>query len=121
MTIIYGVMFVKLPGENEYKELFRTPAFDVIKNGPQGQEIFVQRLPVTFKHNSQLSRTVYFSNYFYWVGDVRDCSAWPGLKGIAQQFSTGNWGMVTNNTKIKIPHSRINMEERRGESKEKIY
>jgi len=87
---------------DEYKELFRTPAFDVIKNGPQGQEIFVQRLPVTFKHNSQLSRTVYFSNYFYWVGDVRDCSAWPGLKGIAQQFSTGNWGMVTNNTKIKI-------------------
>jgi len=87
---------------DEYKELFRTPAYDVIKNGPQGQEVFVQRLPMTFKHNAQLSRTVYFSNYFFWLGDVRDYSAWPVLKGIGEKFATGKWGVVTNKTRMKI-------------------
>jgi len=90
---------------NSYKgceDLFETRQFDTIAGGPQGQGMFVRRFPVTFKANSQLSRTVYLSNYLFWLGEVREASVWPVLRKVTQQFSTGNWGLVTNNLHMRV-------------------
>jgi NAD(P)-dependent dehydrogenase (short-subunit alcohol dehydrogenase family)/phosphopantetheinyl transferase len=44
--------------------------FDII-DGPKGQPVFVFQFPVTFKEASNPSRTLYFSNYFNWLGKLR--------------------------------------------------
>ena len=51
---------------------------------------------------SILSCTVYFSNYFYWMGEVRETSIWPVLKKVSNLFSTGKFGVVTGSSYIKI-------------------
>jgi len=86
----------------DYEDLFDTNHFEIIDNGPQGQGIFIYRLPLGFRPNSQLSRTVYFSNYFFWVGEIREASMWPVLREVSRQFATGKYGIVTNNSYIKI-------------------
>jgi len=68
------------------------PHYEIMDGGPQGQVMFVHRFPVTFMPAGQLSRSVYFSHYFFWAGLVHEASAWPVLKKIADQFKTGQWG-----------------------------
>jgi len=84
-------------GYKGYADLFETRHFEAIEGGPQGQGMFVHRFPVTFKASSHLSRTVYFANYFFWLGEIREASLWPVMKKVKKQFSTGKWGLVTNN------------------------
>lgn len=90
---------VDYPG---YEALFDRQHYKIIEGGPQGQGIFVYRFPVTFMPSGQLSRHVYYSHYFYWAGKVREASAWPVLKKIADQFATGRWGGITNFAELKI-------------------
>ncbi len=86
-----------------FEELFSVKTFATAEAfGPQGQGVFFYRFPVTFKANAQLSRKVYFSNYFYWLGKVREIGVWPILGKVAEQFATGKWGLVTNKTRIRI-------------------
>lgn len=86
-----------------YADLVSIQSYDTMeRGGPQGQGIFIHRFPLNFKPNAQLSRTVYFSNYFFWLGEVREMSAWPILRKISEQFATGKWGLVTNKTHLKI-------------------
>jgi enediyne polyketide synthase len=85
-----------------YEALFNRQHYKIIEGGPQGQGIFVYRFPVTFMPAGQLSRHVYYSHYFFWAGKVREASAWPVLKRIADQFGTGHWGGVTNFADLKI-------------------
>ncbi|UCF94755.1 MAG: SDR family NAD(P)-dependent oxidoreductase, partial [Desulfobacterales bacterium] len=89
-------------GYDGYSDLFELRSFDTLKAGPQGQGMFVHRFPVTFKANAQLTRTVYFANYFFWLGEIREASLWPVLGRVARQFSTGKWGLVTNNLHMHI-------------------
>lgn len=67
-----------------------------------GHNIFIHRFPITFKENANLSGSVYFSNYFGWMGKVRELAMWPVYEKIAQQFTTGKWGMVTNSSQTKF-------------------
>jgi len=86
-----------------YKGLLDLNHVEVIADGgPQGQPAFVQRFPVTFRPSAQLSRTLYFSKYVDWIGEVRESSAWPVLGEISKQFSSGEWGQVTNYTSLTI-------------------
>ncbi|MCP4716512.1 MAG: hypothetical protein GY868_15435, partial [Deltaproteobacteria bacterium] len=85
-----------------YEALFNRQHYKIIEGGPQGQGIFIYRLPVTFMPAGQLSRHVYYSHYFFWAGEVREASAWPVLKELADQFSTGQWGGITNFADLKI-------------------
>ena len=85
-----------------YEEITKKRHFEMIKDGPQGQDVFIQRFPVTFKHNAQLSRTLYFSNYFFWLGEIREAAVWPVLGRLGQQFATSKCGMVTNYTNARI-------------------
>jgi acyl-CoA thioesterase FadM len=74
----------------------------MIEGGPQGQLVFVQRLPVTFQPSANLSRTIYFSNFIKWMGNTREASAWPVLAEMSDQFASGRWGGVTNYGHLKI-------------------
>jgi acyl-CoA thioesterase FadM len=74
----------------------------MIEGGPQGQLVFVQRLPVTFQPSANLSRTIYFSNFIKWMGNTREASAWPVLAEMSDEFASGRWGGVTNYGHLKI-------------------
>jgi enediyne polyketide synthase len=86
-----------------YNDLVSVKSYENVEQvGPQGQSIFIHRFPITFKPNAQLSRKVYFSNYFFWLGEAREMGLWPVLGKIGEQFATGKWGFVTNKTQMKI-------------------
>jgi enediyne polyketide synthase len=86
-----------------YKDLLHLDHMEFLADGgPQGQPAFVQRFPVTFRPSAQLSRTLYFSKYVDWIGEVREASVWPVLGKISKQFSSGEWGQITNYTSVKI-------------------
>jgi acyl-CoA thioesterase FadM/3-hydroxymyristoyl/3-hydroxydecanoyl-(acyl carrier protein) dehydratase len=89
-----------LPG---YDDLVSIKSYETVEQGgPQGQGYFIHRFPITFKPNAQLSRKVYFSNYFFWLGEVREMGVWPILGEVGEQFATGKWGLVTNKSHMKI-------------------
>lgn len=85
-----------------YEPLYENRPFEMIEGGPQGQLVFVQRLPVTFQPSANLSRTIYFSNFIKWMGNTREASAWPVLAQMSDQFASGRWGGVTNYGHLKI-------------------
>jgi enediyne polyketide synthase len=86
-----------------YTDLVSIKSYEnVEQGGPQGQDLFIHRFPVTFKPNAHLSRKVYFPNYFFWLGEVREMAVWPVLGRIGMLFETGKWGLVTNKTHLKI-------------------
>ncbi len=90
---------VNYPG---FEDLFDRHHYKLIKAGPEGQDVFIHRFPVTFQPAGQLSRHVYFSHYFFWAGMVREASAWPVLERLSEQFESGKWGGVTNFADLKI-------------------
>jgi enediyne polyketide synthase len=88
---------------NDYSELVSIKSYEAVEEGgPQGQGFFIHRFPITFKPNANLSRRVYFSNYFFWLGEVREMALWPILEKIGEQVATGKWGLITNKTRMKI-------------------
>ncbi|MCD6185421.1 MAG: SDR family NAD(P)-dependent oxidoreductase [Deltaproteobacteria bacterium] len=85
-----------------YEDLLDMDHIGMSIDGPQDQGVFIQRFYVGFKPNAQLSRTVYFSNYPCWLGEVREASVWPVLGTVGEQFAKGKYGQVTNNTHLQI-------------------
>ncbi len=86
-----------------YEILCDKPSTRVLPGaGPQGQMVMAHRFPVTFRPSAQLSRKVYFSNYFFWAGEAREISALPVLGKLADQFSSGKCGGVTNFAHLKV-------------------
>ncbi len=85
-----------------YEGLVDHRCYKITNAGPQGQTVFIQRMPVTFYPAGQLSRTVYFSHYLFWAGAVREAATWPILAQLGRQVATGKWGGVTNYTDLVI-------------------
>jgi enediyne polyketide synthase len=75
--------------------------FDIV-DGPKGQPVFIFQFPVTFKEASNPSRTIYFSQYFTWLGKLREFVIQPIYEKLVESFSTGKWGMVTNHAETQI-------------------
>ncbi len=86
----------------DYMNLFNMDHVGMNLDGPQGQGIFYQCFHVGFRPSAQLSRTVYFSNYCFWLGEVREASVWPVLKTLGDEFTSGKFGQVTNDTHLYI-------------------
>jgi acyl-CoA thioesterase FadM/phosphopantetheinyl transferase len=80
----------------------REPAYEILPAGPHGELIFIQRFPVTFKPSAQLSRYVYFTHFFDWMGHAREASTWPIMQDLINLLSTGQWGSVTNYSRLQI-------------------
>ena len=68
----------------------------------QNQIVFTKRFPVTFKHTQNMSRSVYFANYFDWMGDIREYCLSPIIKNIKELLEKGQLGMATNSAKVRI-------------------
>jgi acyl transferase domain-containing protein/phytoene dehydrogenase-like protein/NADP-dependent 3-hydroxy acid dehydrogenase YdfG/acyl-CoA thioesterase FadM len=73
-----------------------------IENGPQDQPVFFFHFPVTFKEAANISKTLYFSNYFVWLGKLREYLVQPIYDKLVEYFSTGKWGAVTNHAETRI-------------------
>jgi len=71
-------------------------------SGPQEQYVFSKQFPVTFKTNKLLSKRVYFSNYFDWMGELREYSILPIMDTLSSMLETGGWGLATNSVKLDI-------------------
>jgi len=67
-----------------------------------GRLISKVRFPVTFKEASNLSRTLNFSNYFAWIGKLRELMIQPVMEKVVEKFASGKWGMVTNYAETEI-------------------
>ncbi len=67
-----------------------------ISDGPQGQRAFNFNFPVTFRETANPSRTIYFSQYFDWIGKLREYIIHPIYQDLVKLFSSGKWGAVTN-------------------------
>ena len=71
-------------------------------DGPQGQLTYEQRFQVSFKESAGLGRKVYFSQYFRWVGQIRELPMERIASQMMADFLTGDWGMVTNSVSLRI-------------------
>ncbi|MFZ5773166.1 MAG: SDR family NAD(P)-dependent oxidoreductase, partial [Thermodesulfobacteriota bacterium] len=67
-----------------------------ISDGPQGQRVFNFNFPVTFRETANPSRTIYFSQYFDWIGKLREYIIHPIYEDLVKLFTSGKWGAVTN-------------------------
>lgn len=73
-----------------------------LKFSTQPQQPFCLRFPIVYKETSNLSQTVYFSNFFAWMGRVRDLAILPIRQPLSNYLATGEWGMVTNQAQTQI-------------------
>lgn len=72
-------------------------ALEVSEDGPvAGLAVVTVRFPLTFRESANLSRTLFFSHVFVWMGKLRELAVQPVYAPLARQFATGRWGMVTN-------------------------
>ncbi|MCK5831778.1 MAG: SDR family NAD(P)-dependent oxidoreductase [Methylococcales bacterium] len=67
-----------------------------------GCPVFVQRSPLYFKDSQNLSRGIYFSNFFLWMGKIRESGTYPVMSSLSEQLVTGEWGLVTNHSSLTI-------------------
>jgi len=70
--------------------------------GPQNQLVYTLRFPVSYKNNQLISERVNFTNYFDWMGQIREYSLRPIMNKISELIEGGKWGLATNSAKIKI-------------------
>ncbi|NEO56352.1 MAG: SDR family NAD(P)-dependent oxidoreductase [Okeania sp. SIO3B5] len=67
-----------------------------------GQVVYEKRFQLSFKDSGSLSRKVYFSQYFSWIGKIREFA----LESIAPQmlsdFFSRDCGMVTNAVSMRV-------------------
>ncbi|MFB2892460.1 SDR family NAD(P)-dependent oxidoreductase [Aerosakkonemataceae cyanobacterium BLCC-F50] len=71
-------------------------------DGPQGQLVYEQRFQASFKDSGSISRRVYFSQYFRWVGQIRELPMESIASQMLSDFSSGEWGMVTNAVSLRV-------------------
>jgi len=70
--------------------------------GPRGERVMIVRWPLSFRDNRMVGGGIYFSNYFSWMGKVRELAVSPILDRLAEDMGGGQWGMVTNNASVRV-------------------
>jgi acyl-CoA thioesterase FadM len=66
------------------------------------QPVFEYTFTPTFKEASSLDKSIYFTHYLVWTGKVRELAlAEIGVR-LANDFSSGQWGLVTNWADLKV-------------------
>lgn len=73
-----------------------------LKTPSAPEKIFVVRWPISYKETANLSQSVYFSNFFRWMGKVRDLAIWSIREPLGAKLATGEWGMVTNSAQTEV-------------------
>lgn len=85
-----------------YRPVISKLEFAAMPNGPQGQGIFVRRFIPDFKTFSMLSRSIYFSHFFNWMGEAREIGLAPVLRELRDLTASGKFGMITNWSEIEV-------------------
>ncbi len=81
------------------KNIFK---IDYNKKGPQKQFVYILRFPISYKNNQLVSQRVNFTNYFDWMGQIREYSLKPISDRIIKLTKGGKWGLATNSVKLKV-------------------
>jgi len=68
----------------------------------EGVPTYYNREALYFKDCQNVGKGIYFSNYFYWMGKIRESAMITLLKDISSDLNTGEIGMVTNSSFLKI-------------------
>ncbi|GAB1544098.1 hypothetical protein NUACC21_67740 [Scytonema sp. NUACC21] len=72
------------------------------KNNLQGQPVLEQHFQVSLKESASISHHVYFSQYFNWIGKIRELP----MKSIASQmlsdFLDGQWSLMTKVVSLRV-------------------
>jgi len=71
-------------------------------SGPQGQFVYIFKFPVSYKNIQLINQTVGFTNYFDWMGQIREFSLRPIMKKLLKLVRPGDWGLVTNVVNLNI-------------------
>lgn len=71
-------------------------------DGPEGQPVYQQRFQVSFKESGSISRHIYFSQYFRWIGNIRELPMERIASQVLTDFLSGDWGMVTNAVSLRV-------------------
>jgi acyl-CoA thioesterase FadM len=58
--------------------------------------------PVSMREASNLSKTVNYANFVLWYGRLREIAFQPLSEAMLAEFSSMQWGMVTNSTETRI-------------------
>lgn len=74
----------------------------ITEDGPQGQPVYEHRFQVSFKQSCSISRKVSVSQYIGWVGKIRELPMRSMASHIVSDFTSGEWGMVTNAVSLRI-------------------
>jgi len=83
---------------------------DLDAEPPHGGLGLILRFPLSFRVSANLSRTLYFSHYFDWLGKLREIGLQAINDRLIRDFASGEWGWVTN-----YSDTRITGEARQGD------
>ena len=72
-----------------------------------GITMYYHRTPLYFRDCQSPGKGIYFSNFFAWMGKIRESAMFPILNQISDDFSDGDKGMITNSSSIKIVGNAI--------------
>ena len=89
------------PSSNNYPQ-YQSDIYclDTVTN--TDNNFFYVRFPVSYRQVANLSQTIYFTNFFSWIEQVRDLALMPIRKTLGEHLATGKWGMVTNLAEVNI-------------------
>jgi len=76
--------------------------YSYLGSGPRGQLQPRFRYRVTFKETTSVRRRLSYAVYSIWMGKIRELSILKIGKELVPDFSTGKWGMVTNDSNVNI-------------------
>ncbi len=71
-------------------------------DGPQGQKVYEQRFPVSFREACSVSRQVPVSQFIGWVGKIRELPLRCLSSQMLSDFFSGDWSMVTNSVTLRL-------------------
>ncbi len=76
---------------------------NIVENlGPQGQPVYQQQFTVSLKESGSISRRVYFSQYFNWVGKLREMPMADMASEMISDWFTRTWNLMTNTVSLRV-------------------
>ncbi len=96
VAVVVSPAAVKPPTKHDDETIYQ------LKTPSQPEKIFTVRWPISYKETANLSQSVYFSNFFRWMGKVRDLAIWSIREPLGAKLATGEWGMVTNSAQTEV-------------------
>jgi enediyne polyketide synthase len=70
--------------------------------GKYGEERYVHRFRTTFKDANNLDKSLCFSTYAQWMGQLRELPLLSIAQPLIKDLTSGEWGMITNHSNLTI-------------------